>query len=284
VKQQKLFTETNVRAYGRWLGKRYRHVPNLIWVDGFDLKPNEYTELTRALAEGLREGDGGAHPITFHPGGGNSSSYFHKDSWLAYNTIQTWSDYWRIHPLVVADYCRLPVKPVVLAEGAYEAGPEYPTRPITPLIIRKQAWWSVLAGGFHTYGHNDMWRKNPAWRAALDSPGALQMGVLKRLLASHEWWKLMPDQSVLDVAGSGRDLDAAAVSTSGDFAVIYLSTRHSVKVDLGKVSASGQVRATWINPETGELSGQAVSASAGLHSFTPALQSEDAVLLLEAVR
>jgi hypothetical protein len=129
-----------------------------------------------------------------------------------------------------------------------------------------------------------MWRKNPAWRAALHSPGALQMGVLKRLLASHEWWKLMPDQSVLDVAGSGRDLDAAAVSTSGDFAVIYLSTRHSVKVDLGKVSASAQVRATWINPETGELSGQAVSASAGLHSFTPALQSEDAVLLLEAVR
>ena len=94
----------------------------------------------------------------------------------------------------------------------------------------------------------------------------------------------MPDQSVLDVAGSGRDLDAAAVSTSGDFAVIYLSTRHSVNVDLGKVSASGQVRATWINPETGELSGQAVSASAGLHSFTPALQREDAVLLLEAVR
>jgi hypothetical protein len=74
------------------------------------------------------------------------------------------------------------------------------------------------------------------------------------------------------------------VSTSGDFAVIYLSTRHSVKVDLGKVSASAQVRATWINPETGELSGQAVSASAGLHSFTPALQSEDAVLLLDAVR
>ena len=51
--------------------------------------------------------------------------------------IQTWSDYWRIHPLVVADYCRLPVKPVVLAEGAYEARPEYPTRPIAPCITRE---------------------------------------------------------------------------------------------------------------------------------------------------
>ena len=282
VKQQKLFTETNVRTYGRWLGRRYHDRANLIWVNGFDLKPSEHADLTRALAEGLREGDGGKHLITFHPGGGNSSSYFHTENWLAYNTSQTWSDYWRIHPLVMADYCRLPVKPVVLAEGAYEAGPEYPTRPITPLIIRKQAWWSFLAGGFHTYGHNDMWRKNPTWRASLDSPGALQMQVLKQVLGSHQWWTLVPDQSVLDSAGCDRDLNAAAVSTRGDLAVIYLSTRRPVSVDLGKITSAAKVRATWINPETGEASGGAEHPNAGLRSFTPALKSEDAVLLLEA--
>ncbi len=88
VKKQKLFTEANVRIYGRWLGRRYRNVPNLIWVNGFDLKSSEYVELTEALAAGLREGDRGTHLITFHPGGGNSSSYFHARTWLAYNTIQ----------------------------------------------------------------------------------------------------------------------------------------------------------------------------------------------------
>ena len=77
---------------------------------------------------------------------------------------------------MLADYCRLPVKPVVLAEGAYEDGPEYPSRPITPYVVRKQAWWAFLSGGFHTYGHNDMWRKNPTWRASLDSPGATPNG------------------------------------------------------------------------------------------------------------
>src|SRR5215467_11879023 len=92
VKKQKIFTEANVREYGRWLGRRYKDVPNLIWVNGFDLKSSEYPEITRALAAGLQEGDQGEHLITFHPGGGNSSSYFHSEEWLAYNTIQTWSD------------------------------------------------------------------------------------------------------------------------------------------------------------------------------------------------
>lgn len=283
VTKQKLFTEANVRAYGRWLGRRYKDAPNLIWVNGFDLKSSEHVEITRALVAGLREGDGGKHPITFHPGGGNSSSFFHPESWLSYNTIQTWSDYWRIHPLVLADYCRLPVKPVVLAEGAYEAGPEYPSRPITPLIVRKQAWWAFLAGGFHTYGHNDMWRKNPAWRESLDSPGALQMRVLKEVLEPREWWTLVPDQSVIAAgAGADRDLNAAARSTRGNLAIVYLSTRNSVSIDLGKISASKTVRVTWVNPETGELSPEGVFSNSRLRSFSPSLKSEDAVLLLEA--
>lgn len=284
VKKQKIFTEANVREYGRWLGRRYKDVPNLIWVNGFDLKSSEFPEITRALAAGLEEGDDGEHLITFHPGGGNSSSYFHTEKWLAYNTIQTWSDYWRIHPLVLADYCRLPVKPVVLAEGAYEAGPEYPSRPITPLIVRKQAWWAFLAGGFHTYGHNDMWRKNPTWRESMDSPGARQMGILKQTLSPRTWWKLVPDQSVMATgAGSDKDLNAAARSTGGDWAILYLSTRNPVTVDFGKITTAEAVRATWINPETGESAVAGVFPNSGLRPFTPSLNSEDAVLLLEAV-
>jgi hypothetical protein len=285
VKKQKIFTAENVREYGRWLGRRYKDIPNLIWVNGFDLKSSEFPEITQALAAGLQEGDGGKHMITFHPGGGNSSSYFHTESWLSYNTIQTWSDYWRIHALVLADYCRLPVKPVVLAEGAYEAGPEYPSGPITPLIVRKQAWWAFLAGGFHTYGHNDMWRKNPTWRRSLDSPGALQMGVLKQVLGPRQWWMLVPDQSIMATgAGSDKDLNAAARSTRGDWAILYLSTPKPVTVDFGKITTSETVRATWINPETGEPAVAGVFPNSGLRVLGHSLKSEDAVLVLEAVQ
>jgi hypothetical protein len=284
VKKQKIFTEANVREYGRWLGHRYKDVPNLIWVNGFDLKSSEYVEITEALAAGLREGDRGEHLQTFHPGGGNSSSYFQTENWLSYNTIQTWSDYWRIHSLVLADYCRLPVKPVVLAEGAYEAGPEYPSRPITPLIVRKQAWWAYLGGGFHTYGHNDMWRKNPTWRESLDSPGARQMSILKQVLEPRAWWTLAPDQSVIASGGGcDKNLNAAARTTRGDLAIVYLSTRDPVSIDFGKITSAETVRATWVNPETGESMVAGVFPNSGLRRFTSSLKSEDAVLLLEAV-
>lgn len=285
VKKQHIFTEANVREYGRWLGRRYKNVPNLIWVNGFDLKTSEYPEITRALTAGLQEGDGGSHLITFHPGGGNSSSYFHTEKWLSYNTIQTWSDYWRIHSLVLADYVRQPVKPVVMAEGAYEEGPEYPSRPITPLAVRKQAWWAFLAGGFYTYGHNDMWRKNPTWRASLDSPGARQMVILKHVLAPRSWWTLQPDQSVMALGtGCDKTLNAAALSSNRDWAVVYLSSRNPVTIDFGKITASGNVRITWIDPETGESTAAGTFPSSGLHSLTPSLKSEDAVLLLEAAK
>lgn len=281
--KQKIFTPENVRIYGRWLGRRYRNAPNLIWVNGFDLPTTQYVDVTEALAEGLREGDGGSHLQTFHPGGGNSSSFFQNETWLSYNTIQTWSDYWRIHSLVLADYCRLPVKPVVLAEGAYEEGPEYPSGPITPYLVRKQAWWAYLAGGFHTYGHNDMWRKNPTWRKSLDSPGAREMGILKQVLSTREWWNLVPDQAVIAFgAGCDKDLNAAARSVKGDLAIVYLATRNPVTIDFRRITASPSVRVTWIDPETGESTAGGVFPNSGLRPLTSSLKSQDAVLLLES--
>jgi hypothetical protein len=110
------------------------------------------------------------------------------------------------------------------------------------------------------------------------------MGVLKQVLAPREWWTLAPDQSVIaSGAGSDRELNAAARSTRGSLAIVYLGTRHPVSADLGKITASGTVRATWVNPETGEAFLEGVFPASRLRTFTPALASEDVVLLLEAV-
>lgn len=40
--------------------------------------------------------------------------------------IETWTERSRIHPAVLSGLLRTPKKPVVLGEGAYEDGPEYP--------------------------------------------------------------------------------------------------------------------------------------------------------------
>lgn len=89
VREQNIFTPENVRAYGKWLGQRYKDVPNIVWMNGFDLAPWDRLELTEGLAAGLREGDGGSHLISYGPRGGQSSSYFHHEAWLDFNNIQT---------------------------------------------------------------------------------------------------------------------------------------------------------------------------------------------------
>ena len=44
------------------------------------IETDEHKEIIRAMARGLRAGDGGAHLMTFHPPGGNgSSTWFHDD-------------------------------------------------------------------------------------------------------------------------------------------------------------------------------------------------------------
>ena len=65
-----LFTVANAETYGFWLGRRYRD-KGLVWILGGDrgVDNDEQKEIIRAMARGLRKGDGGAHLISFHPPG-----------------------------------------------------------------------------------------------------------------------------------------------------------------------------------------------------------------------
>jgi hypothetical protein len=253
ISNAKLFTEKTAYDYGLYLGKRYKNTPNIVWVNGGDRTPETRTEIYRALGQGLREGDSGAHLITYHPCGNHSSAeYFHTEPWLDFNMIQTWTDWPRIYPFVGRDYAMAPVKPVVLGEPAYEDGPEYPLGPITPLIVRRQAWWTFMAGGFFTYGQNQMWRMEENWTDCFDRPGTEQMTIFRKICESRSWWKLVPDQSMFtDGMSSGRTLNAAMRADDGSFAMLYLSSQCRVKVQAACI-LSPRVKATLINPATGE--------------------------------
>lgn len=88
---QPLFTAANAEAYGNWLGRRYKDA-RLIWILGGDRKVESepQKDVIRAMARGLRNGDGGAHLITFHPcGGGGSADVFHGEDWLDFNFVAT---------------------------------------------------------------------------------------------------------------------------------------------------------------------------------------------------
>ncbi len=288
------FTPENAHIYGEWLGRRYKAQPNIIWVNGGDRLPTGHEETYHALARGLRSGDDGAHLITYHPcGWTHSSQYFHQSDWLDFNMIQTWTEWAKVYPAVAYDFALLPTRPVILAEGAYENGPEYPQGPITPLIVRRQAWWAYMAGGYSTYGQNEMWRMQSGWVSTYDTPAAIHMGIYKDIATSRDWWERVPDQGMFaSGVSSERTLNAAVRSPQGDWAMIYLSSQCHVQIHMDKLQTR-HAQITLVNPatgekvdggihETGNLSGSQFPQARLRWLSTPSFW-EDAIVLIDAV-
>src|SRR5215510_4195176 len=122
-----IFTAANARSYGEWLGRRYKDA-GVIWILGGDrpIESDGQRDIIRALAHGLRAGDGGAHLITFHPPGCNgSSTWFHDEEWLDFNMRQNGhgTEFTPCYAGTRADYDRTPVKPVIDGEPTYEDHP-----------------------------------------------------------------------------------------------------------------------------------------------------------------
>jgi hypothetical protein len=293
VNDVKVFNPLNARQYGLWLGRRYKKVPNLVWVNGGDRIPTGSEEVYRALALGLREGDGGAHLITYHPCGWRSSAqFFANEAWLDIHMIETWTEWFKVYQAVLSDSLLTPIKPVVLGEGAYEDGPEYPLGPITPLICRRQTWWTFCAGGYFTYGQNQNWRYEATWKDSLDTPGAVQMGIFRQIATSRPWWQRVADQGVINSSESSeRTLNTAVRGEDSTWAMIYCASACNIQVNLDKI-LTRYVKAAWVNPATGEkveegrfetgnlIEGRVFPRRAA-HWFATPPRWEDAVLILD---
>jgi hypothetical protein len=269
-----MITAKNARAYGTWVGRRFREAPNVIWSMYPEAKP-AYLPVVRELAAGLREGDGGRHLLTVHPDPSPaSSSFIHEEPWLSFNTLQTWKSDFLNYSMVAADYARTPPKPVLNGEARYEAEAN-----TSPLQVRRGAYWSILAGGFYSFGHGGNWMKPGDWRRWLDSPGSQQMGILRRFFESLDWWRLVPDREIL--SGSSGEA-VAARSPDRSWAVVYFPSPKAVDVKLDATNAQGSVDVRWMNPATGDTRTEGRRAARGVQSFTPPPGWEDAVLLLRA--
>lgn len=277
-------TVGNARAWAAWVTSRYRDSPNIVWT----LYPKAmdiFRPIISKLAEGIQEGDGGRHLVSMHPDPSPaSSSFMHNAPWLSFNSIQVWNRLDLVYPMTIADYRKTPVKPATMLEGVYERGEEY-GYPITPLLVRREAYYTCLAGGFHGYGHNDSWRVKPRWRLALDDPGAQQMTVLKNLFTTlSDWWALEPDQSVLTSGGSteGEVLNLGARSTEGKWIIAYVAGQPNITVDTARITAADSASAEWIDPVTGTRQSAGRFATSGARSFARPADWQDGVLVVKA--
>lgn len=183
-----IFTVDNARAYGRFLGARYRDA-DVLWVLGGDSNPEApgAIEIWSELAIGLGEGDGGRHLATYHPGGfRTSATWFHDDHWLDFNMYQSGHDGAFTDANRFSDeHLALPSrKPFLDGEPVYEDIPykfwtysgsffasttNADGRITNPgaytegfgdaYEVRRRAYTSLLAGAAgHVYGQNAVWQ------------------------------------------------------------------------------------------------------------------------------
>jgi hypothetical protein len=175
--------------------------------------------------------------------------------------------------MVRADYLKLPAKPVINGEARYEEEDD-----TSPFEARRPGYWSCLAGGFYSYGHRDNWKSPQTWQEWINSPGAGQMKIMGDLFRSIDWWKLIPDQTLLSPVIEGN---ASARSEEGDWLMAYITTKDSVSIRLNALTASEQVNAWLINPVNGERQSLGVFNHSDVLPFKLPESREDAVILCE---
>lgn len=304
-----IFTPANAEAYGAWLGRRYRDA-GIIWILGGDrpVENDTHRQIIRAMARGLRQGDGGAHLMTFHPSGGSGSAqYFHAETWLDFNMRQNGHalEFTGRYDKTREDYDHTPPKPVLDGEPIYEDHPvAFQASRLGHSVaadVRRPLYWNLFSGAFgHTYGHHSVWQmwqpgrppiNHPLlpWRAALDQPGAIQMQHGKHLLLSRPFLTRIPDDSVLvpdhvptSVPGAGRYRFVATRDADGGYAMVYAPVGRTFTVRLDGIRGS-TIRVWWFNPRDGSATVIGEFPASGTRAFTPPQPGEqlDWVLVLD---
>jgi len=293
-----IFDPDNAEAYGRWIGSRYKDLPNIIWVLGGDrtMTTRKHFEVVCRMARGLKEGDGGRHLMTYHPTGESSSSaQMHHETWLDFNMIQSsHSDGERHnHRFVVADYQLVPVKPTFDAEPCYEDHP----RGFNPkngyfdaADVRKAAYYAVFSGACgHTYGHHSIWSMCTehgdtfimTWKQALNRPGAVQMSYLRKLTESRPFLEMVSDLSLIGYNPEGSNYMTAARGSG--YAMLYSPNGVGFKAVMGKIGGA-RVAASWFDPRSGQYTRIGEFPNEGEVSFLPPTsgRGEDWILVLDS--
>lgn len=304
----RIFTPANARAYGAFLGKRYKDRA-IIWILGGDQNVTTADEraIIDAMADGLKAGDGGTHLMTFHPRGpGQSSLHLQDATWLDFHMSQS-SHGSRDHDnglFAERDLALTPLRPTIDGEPRYESIPvgfyfrdQNPFDRFDDDDVRQAAWWSVMAGACgHTYGNNNVWQmwqpgRAPIisaaipWYDALDHPGARQMGLMRKFLEVRAFHTLLPDQRlILNGVVQGPAKMRAMRAADGSFVLVYTPRGESFTVDKGMIKAT-RVRQSWFDPRYGVTYDFHTTDNEAYQTYTPPTtgRGQDWVLLLEAV-
>lgn len=244
----------NLGHYGRYLGRRFRSAPNVLWVNGGDFDPPA-REVTREVAQGIRELDPDSLMTAHGAEGTPAAARWGSEAWLDIDTVYTYEPVFE--PCLRRRDAALGRRPFMLIESRYEGEADG-----TEQRIRAQAYGALLAGAAgHVFGNNPLWTFGaegvfPAamrWEQALASPGGRSMTHLRSLFERLPWWLLEPDRAgrlVRGDLGVGHRRIAAALTSDRSVAVLYLPVARNIAIDTTQLS-EGELRLSVIDPSTG---------------------------------
>jgi hypothetical protein len=291
-------------AFGRYLGKRYKDVPNIIWMYGNDFQtwadPTD-DAVVLAVAKGIKSAD----PNHIHTTELNylTSGSLDDARWEPLLELDGAYTYYPTYAQLLKEYNRSNFKPVFMVEANYEFEHNTPPDVGSPVNLRRQEYWTVLSGATgQLYGNKYTWQLPTgwlfSWRSYLDTPGVRQLSYMKNLFASRIWYDLVPDQThavVTDGYGTPSPFGTGSITTDnyataartpdGTLIIVYMPTIRTITVDMSKLS--GPSAARWYDPTTEKYIdlNRSPFENSGTRQFTPPGNNHDGdgdwVLVLE---
>ena len=250
-----------LRAYGRFVGKRFRDLPNIVWMLGGDYTPEAADQwVVNELAEAIHAEDP-AHLMTAHHSPeGSAVAAFGEQAWLTVNNFYGYEK--TLFRPMLAEYMRRPVRPFVLVETTYEGEHD-----ATPDQIRRQAYWAMLSGACgQFFGNNPIWHFDGpglfpfkmSWQQALGAAGSHDIALLRELFVHLPWQQLAPENNhaiVVEGFGGGATTALTAYTADGELSVTYIPStgtdRRELTIALGRFVKP--LTARWYNPTNGQF-------------------------------
>ncbi|HUO24393.1 MAG TPA: DUF4038 domain-containing protein [Candidatus Aquilonibacter sp.] len=308
--------ESVLYAYGEFLGRRYRNLPNIIWAIGGDADPEMgiLPQLT-ALASGIRSEDKVHLMVAEGKGQHSALETFGAVPWLDLNWLYFHET--NIPGGAAANYFRSPWLPAFLGEAGYEN-----TTSLSGLQVREQGYWGILSGAYlgnGGFGNSPLWYfragpgalpNDPTWQSQLGSAGSICQMYLGRLFRSREHWKLVPDaghsvliggydsRSLLSSIGEsirslvrgkpyrlGSASSVAARTSDGQTIIAYVPNGAAATITIAMsavVDPTSQAKSWWFNPRDGSSRLIGDFATHGTRQFTPP-DRDDWVLVIDSL-
>jgi hypothetical protein len=276
--------EDACRAYGEFLGDRYKDVPNILWIAGGDNQPKVGSELEKrllAIVQGIQANDK-THLWTAHwDGQGDGAlstddrtfaSLLDVNGYYAYNYDMTYERDLEAYSMKSP----LPFFHLDMSYEHEEGG--------SPDNICRKAYGAMLSGGAgSSFNAGPDWYLFFKWRN-MDTQGTRETTHWAALFQSRAWYDLVPDDAHQVLTSGYGDFGktnyvSAARSTTGQLFIAYLPSGGTVSVNFDKLTGD-RSQVWWYDPTSGAATSGGMLMTSGTQRLTsPARKS--AVLIID---